>query len=180
MEQIYYTQCPIGYGLGASNGFQIKRLDASYPPSGDFRFLGMRAFLPGTRALAPPALRYRRDGEVAEVAFLTPRAHEYQTERGPWGRPGGHFAHGLRLDAAGLAAFANWPAGLFDNPGWRRSDPEPTRGRAPEPVALDLAGPPTFAAVAPTARGIEPERAGEAADGPGRLGARGADAFPDR
>ena len=26
MEQIYYTQCPVGYGLGASNGFQVKRL----------------------------------------------------------------------------------------------------------------------------------------------------------
>ena len=36
MKQIYYTQCPIGYGLGASNGFQIKRLTPGYPISGDF------------------------------------------------------------------------------------------------------------------------------------------------
>ncbi|HEX8200540.1 MAG TPA: hypothetical protein VF590_08630, partial [Isosphaeraceae bacterium] len=70
MEQIYYTQCPMGYGLGASNGFQIKRLSPGYPPSGDFRHLGMRAFLTGSRTLASPALRYRRDGEVAEVAWL--------------------------------------------------------------------------------------------------------------
>ena len=31
MEQIYYTQCPVGYGLGASNGFQVKRLSRGYP-----------------------------------------------------------------------------------------------------------------------------------------------------
>ena len=160
MEQIYYTQCPIGYGLGASNGFQIKRLSAGYPATGDFRFLGMRAFVAGTRVLAPPALRYRRDGEIAEVAALTPRAREYQTERGLWGRPGGHFAHGLRLDADELAALANWPAGLADadRPGWRRSDPEPTRGRPPEPAVLDLATAPTFAAVAPSAVNDDPER----------------------
>lgn len=158
MEQIYYTQCPIGYGLGASNGFQIKRLGAGYPASGDFRFLGMRAFLPGSRVLAPTVLRYRLDGEVAEIAALTPRAQEYQTERGLWGRPGGHFAHGLRLDKAELAAFANWPAGLFDRPGWRRSDPEPSRGRQPEPADLDFSTPPTFAAVAPMAAGQDPSR----------------------
>ena len=57
MRQIYYTQCPIGYGLGASNGFQIKRLSPGYPISGDFRHLGLRAFVAGTRTLAPPALR---------------------------------------------------------------------------------------------------------------------------
>src|SRR5262245_37247349 len=75
MEQIYYTQCPIGYGLGASNGFQIKRVTPGYPLSGDFRHLGLRAFLGGSRALAPPALRYRRDERgAAEVAFLTPRS----------------------------------------------------------------------------------------------------------
>src|SRR3954447_8631196 len=88
MEQIYYTQCPMGYGLGVSNGFQIKRRSKEYPASGDFRHLGMKAFLPGTKTLAPPALRYRRDGEVAELAWLTPRAQEYETERGLWGRPG--------------------------------------------------------------------------------------------
>jgi len=157
MEQIYYTQCPIGYGLGASNGFQIKRLSVGYPAAGDFRALGMRAFLPGSRTTAPPALRYRREGGVAEVAWLTPRAQEYQTERGLWGRPGGHFAHGVRLDAQELAALANWPAGLFDRPAWRRADPEPTRGRPPEPVALDLMAAPTFAAVAPLAEGEDPE-----------------------
>src|SRR5438046_2901213 len=82
MKQIYYTQCPMGYGLGASNGFQIKRLDEGYPPSGDFRHLGMRAFLPGTRTLAPSVLRYRRDSTIAEIAMLTPRLQEYETERG--------------------------------------------------------------------------------------------------
>ena len=74
MEQIYYTQCPVGYGLGASNGFQIKRITPGYPVAGDFRHLGLRAFPAGGRALAPPALRYRRVGEAAEVAWLTPRA----------------------------------------------------------------------------------------------------------
>ena len=42
MNQIYYTQCPIGYGLGASNGFQIKRLSSGYPVSGDFRHFSLR------------------------------------------------------------------------------------------------------------------------------------------
>ena len=92
MEQIYYTQCPIGYGLGASNGFQIKRRTAGHPVSGDFRHLGTRAFVSGTRVLAPATLRYRRDGAIAEIAWLTPRSREYETERGEWGRPGGHFA----------------------------------------------------------------------------------------
>ncbi len=137
MEQIYYTQCPIGYGLGASNGFQIKRMTGGYPTSGDFRHLGVRAFPGGGRTLAPVVLRYRRDGDVAEVARLTPRAHEYQTERGLWGRPGGVFTHGVRLDAGELGSVGNWPAGLFDNPLWRTADPEPTRGRPPDD--LDLA-----------------------------------------
>ncbi len=53
MEQIYYTQCPVGYGLGASNGFQIKRMTAAYPVSGDFRHFGFRAFPGGGRTLAP-------------------------------------------------------------------------------------------------------------------------------
>jgi hypothetical protein len=152
MEQIYYTQCPIGYGLGASNGFQIKRVTPGYPLSGDFRHLGLRAFLAGTRAMAPAALRYRRgEGGTVEVAFLTPRSHEYETERGSWGRPGGHFAHGLQLDAAELETIQHWPAGLFGSSLWRKSDPEPTRGRAPDPHTLsgdDLRWAPTFAAVA--------------------------------
>ena len=116
MEQIYYTQCPVGYGLGASNGFQVKRLSTGYPVTGDFRHLGMRAFLAGTRTLGPPTLRYRRVGEVAELAWLTPRSHEYETERGRWGRPGGHFAHGLRLTLDELATLSNWPAVLHDRP----------------------------------------------------------------
>jgi hypothetical protein len=149
MEQIYYTQCPMGYGLGASNGFQIKRLSPGFPPSGDFRHLGMRAFLPGSRLLAPCVLRYRRDGDVAEVAWLTPRPQEYETERGLWGRPGGQFAHGVRLGPQELVALANWPAGLDDWPFWCRSDPRPTRGSPPTELPLGahhLAARPAFAA----------------------------------
>ena len=154
MEQIYYTQCPIGYGLGASNGFQTKRISAGYPASGDVRHLALRAFLPGTggRDLAPGVLRYRRVGESAEVAWLTPRPREYRTERGSWGRPGGHFAHGLRLDPEELATLDDWPAGLFDRPFWRREDPEPSRGRRPDSLEVgpeDLVAPPRFEAVAP-------------------------------
>lgn len=155
MKQIYYTQCPIGYGLGASNGFQIKRLSPGYPLSSDFRYLGVRAFVAGTRTLAPPALRYRRgeDG-VAEVAWLTPRSHEYDTERGLWGRPGGHFAHGIRLDDSELSALGDWPAGLYDRPFWTRTDREPSRGAPPAPLELsasDLRFPATFENVAPLA-----------------------------
>ncbi|WZO97463.1 hypothetical protein EP7_004497 [Isosphaeraceae bacterium EP7] len=136
LEQIYYTQCPTGYGLGASGGFQIKRKTPGYPVAGDFRHLAYRAFLPGTRTLAPAVLRYRRDEEsgTAEVAYLTPRPYEYETERGLWGRPGGHFAHGLRLEPEELARLDNWPAGLREARIWRRGDPEPSLGRAPEPI----------------------------------------------
>ena len=162
MEQIYYTQCPIGYGLGASNGFQIKRLSKGYPVSGDFRHLGLRAFLAGTRVMAPTALRYRRgeDG-TAEVAWLTPRSNEYETERGFWGRPGGHFAHGLRLDDAEMKALRDWPGGLHDQPFWARSDPLPSRDPEPpqwEIGANNLRWPPTFPSVAPLAEGEDPER----------------------
>ncbi len=158
MEQIYYTQCPVGYGLGASNGFQVKRITPGYPVAGDFRHLGLRAFPAGGRSLAPPALRYRRVGEAAEVACLTPRAMEYETERGLWGRPGGHFAHGLILTREELRAVDDWPAGLYGSPCWRRADPEPSRGRVPEPVAIsreDLRTPPDFASVAPLADGLD-------------------------
>ncbi|MBX6315349.1 MAG: hypothetical protein IRY99_20915, partial [Isosphaeraceae bacterium] len=161
MEQIYYTQCPMGYGLGASNGFQIKRLSRGYPVSGDFRHLGLRAFLAASRSLAPPALRYRWDGGAAEVAWLTPREREYETERGLWGRPGGHFAHGVRLSAEEFAAIAQWPAGLYDRPFWRRSDPEPTRDRLPEELRLgyeNLMVPPEFATVASLAEGEDSDR----------------------
>jgi GTPase-associated protein 1, middle domain len=161
MEQIYYTQCPVGYGLGASNGFQVKRLSRGYPMSGDFRHLGLRAFPGGGRSLAPPTLRYRRDGEIAEIAWLTPRSNEYETERGLWGRPGGHFAHGLRLDAAELKALKRWPAGLFDSAIWKRTDREPSRGRPPDELDLGSPGwfrPSEFAEVAPLAEGIDPDR----------------------
>ena len=161
MEQIYYTQCPVGYGLGASNGFQVKRLSRGYPMSGDFRHLGLKAFPGGSRTLAPPALRYRRDGDIAEVAWLTPRPNEYETERGLWGRPGGHFAHGLRLAAEELKAIKRWPAGLFDSTIWKRTDREPSRGRPPDEIELstnNLFRPPTFAEGATLADGIDPER----------------------
>src|SRR4051794_41844666 len=102
MKQIYYTQCPIGYGLGASNGFQIKRLSPGYPVSGDFRHFSLRAFVAGTRMLAPATLRYRRGGGgMGGGARRTPRGHEDENERGGRGRPGGRLAHGRPLaDAA--------------------------------------------------------------------------------
>jgi hypothetical protein len=157
MEQIYYTQCPIGYGLGASGGFQIKRLSPGYVISGDFRHFSLRAFVAETRQPAPAALRYRRgEGDVAEIAWLTPRSHEYETERGLWGRPGGHFAHGLQLSATELRELDDFPAGLFDQPFWTRSDPEPTRGEPPPDlrVALcDVARPGGFACGAGLAQG---------------------------
>lgn len=158
MEQIYYTQCPIGYGLGASNGYQVKRISAGYPATADFRHLGLRAFLPGSRAMSPPALRYRRDGDVAEVAWLTPRDREFETERGRWGRPGGHFAHGLRLDRAEFERISVWPAGLYDSPVWKRGDPEATRGRPPDPIDLDpesLTPAPEIGEVAKGAEGLD-------------------------
>ncbi len=160
MEQIYYTQCPVGYGLGASNGFQVKRMSRGYPMSGDFRHLAMKAYPGGARTLAPPALRYRKDGEFAEIAWLTPRPNEYETERGLWGRPGGHFAHGLRLPLTDLKSIKSWPAGLFDAALWARSDREPSRGRPPLEVefsASSLNWPPSFAEVAPLAKGWDPE-----------------------
>ncbi len=160
MEQIYYTQCPVGYGLGASNGFQVKRITRGYPLASDFRHLGLRAFPSGGRTLAPPSLRYRRVGDTAEVAWLTPRPMEYETERGLWGRPGGHFAHGLILSPEELRSIDDWPAGLFDAPCWRRSDPEPSRGREPEPFATsrdEMIARPDFASVASLADGLNPE-----------------------
>ncbi len=136
MEQIYYTQCPIGYGIGASNGFQVKRITLGYPVSSDFRHFSLRAFPAGGRTLAPASLRYRRVENRAEIALLTPRLYEYETERGLWGRPGGHFSHGLTLSPTELATIDDWPAGLINRPFWRRSDPEPSRGRPPEPLEL--------------------------------------------
>lgn len=137
MDQIYYTQCPVGYGLGASNGFQVKRLSPGYSLSGDFGHFALRPFLPGTRMLAPLVLRYRRASDgLAEVAFLSPRTQEYETERGLWGRPGGHFAHGLRLDPSEMARIQQWPAGLHRQPFWSRSDPQPSLGRPPDDLEL--------------------------------------------
>ena len=158
MEQVYYTQCPVGYGLGTSNGAQVKRRTAGYPATGDFRHLKLSPFLPGTTTLAPPTLRYRRDGQIAEVAWLTPRAREFETEKGLWGRPGGHFAHALRLGPAELAKLSDWPAGLFGAPFWVRSDPDPTRDRPPTPIKLSadmLRCQPTFLQVAPLAVGLD-------------------------
>jgi hypothetical protein len=161
MEQIYYTQCPRGYGLGATNGFQIKRVTDGYLTSGssDYRHLGMRAFLGGSQTLAPAALRYRRDGSQAEVALLSPREREYETDRGPSGRPGGHFAHGLKLEESELARLDYWPAGLWDWPHWRREDKAPSMGRRPDELPSgwpDLAVPSSFAAVAATVRDRDP------------------------
>ncbi len=42
--------------MDGTNGFQIKRLDPGYPLATDLRHLGLRAFLPGTRRLAPQEL----------------------------------------------------------------------------------------------------------------------------
>lgn len=156
MEQIYYTQCPMGYGLGTSSGFQVKRADPDYPLRGDFRHLTLRAFLPSRRVLAPETLRYRlaEDG-TAEVALLTSRTHEYQTERGLWGRPGGHFAHGLTLDSAAMKAIRHWPAGLIGGAFWRRADPEPTLGRRPDAVELLAPLAPDFSTAAALAEGRE-------------------------
>ena len=160
MEQVYYTQCPVGYGSGQGAGAQIKRRSPGYPPSGDFRHLKLSPFVPGTTTLAPAALRYRRDGETAEVVALTSRAREYETEKGPSGRPGGHFAHAIRLDADEQAALSWWFAGLWGAPSWVRSDPPPSKNRPPEPIEVGphiLRCPPTFLDVAPLAKGLDPE-----------------------
>ena len=154
MEQLYYTQCPAGYGLGRSNGAQIKRKSAGYPASADLLHLGMKPFLTGTTKMAPPTLRYRRKGETAEVAWLSPREKEYETEQGLWGRPGGCFAHALRLSAEELAALGNWPAGLFGHSLWKRADTEQTRGRPPDAIDWGMETSrlrPLFDEIAPTA-----------------------------
>ena len=160
MEQIYYTQCPLGYGLGASNGYQVKRVTRGYPVASDFRHLGLRAFAAGSRTLAPPALRYLRDGDAFEIAWLTPRDREFETERGRWGRPGGHFAHAIRLSKAEFEAIGEWPAGLYDASAWTRSDPQPSRGFEPPPLAIGpevMTTRPTFAEVSRIAAEIDPE-----------------------
>ena len=151
MEQVYYTQCPMGYGLGASNGFQIKRMSAGYPLSGDFRHLGMKASLPTSRALAPIVLRYRRDGDDFELTRLTPRAFEYHTERGLWGRPGGVFAHALRLTAHEIEALTEFPAGLIHASFWQESDTVPSAGKKITDLVIDK----VFTTRPPIAAGIE-------------------------
>jgi molecular chaperone DnaK len=137
MEQLYYTSCPVGYGLGTSNGYQVKRRTAGYPVPADWRELTFSPFVPGTTALAPGALRYWRDGNAALVAWLAPRATEFDTELGPWGRPGGYFAHVVRLGDGEMKGIECWPAGLHDRPLWCRSDPAPTPEQAPPPLHLD-------------------------------------------
>lgn len=142
MEQVYYTQCPMGHGLGAAGGFQLKRISAGYPRSADFRSLGLKVRMSGLSVLTPKALRFRWDGDVAELAWLAPRAREFEVAvgNGPktrqYGRPGGLFAHGLRLDPDEFGRLDNWPAGLFGWDVWVESDPVPTAGKALGPVAL--------------------------------------------
>ncbi len=137
MEQIYYTQCPVGYGLGTSNGFQIKRLDPAYPMLGDFRHLTLRAFLPA-RAARPRdrslsnCRRRRRRSRVFDSA----NSRVSHRARGLWGRPGGQFAHGLRLNANEMSRLRHWPAGLIGQSFWRRDDPGPTLGAPPAPIEL--------------------------------------------
>src|SRR5205823_6639946 len=80
----------------------------------------------------------------------TPRTQEYETERGLWGRPGGHFAHGLRLTAEEFTELEHWPAALYDAAFWRRADPEPTNRRPPCEIDLGAGTArfrPTFAAM---------------------------------
>lgn len=164
MEQVYYTQCPVGYGLGVANGFQVKRRSAGYPVTGDFRHLSLRPFLPGTRDLAPPALRYRRDGAGAEVAWLRGRTHEYETENGRlWGRPGGQFAHGVRLTDTEFVAIRRWPAGLYGAGFWVVRDPVRTLDQAkPEPEPIAVWPPEGWAA--PELRQVAEQAGGESVD----------------
>jgi molecular chaperone DnaK len=151
MEQLHYTSCPVGYGLGTANGYQVKRKSTGFPVAGDWaRGLAFRSFVPGTTTLAPGALRYWLDGDAAAVTWISPRATEYETERGGWGRPGGSFAHIIRLDEYELKALAHWPAGLYDRPFWCRSDPAPSQGQPPPPLSLkrdQLMVAPRFSAV---------------------------------
>jgi hypothetical protein len=163
MEQVYYTQCPMGYGLGAAGGFQLKRISRGYPRDADFRHLGFRVQMAGLAVASPRVLRYRLDGDVAEVACLTPRAREFEVAAGDgsatrqYGRPGGLFAHGLRLTPGELAALDFWPAGLLGWPLWAERDGRPTAGRFLEPIEWtpEVAGarprPPRFEHVAPLA-----------------------------
>ncbi len=142
MEQVYYTQCPMGYGLGATGGFQLKRMSRDYPRAADFRHLGMRVQMSGLTVVSPKALRYRREGQLAEVAWLAPRPREFEvaaTEGAAlrqYGRPGGLFAHGLRLDSNEMRALQQWPASLYGWPHWVERDPIPTAGRFLEPMQL--------------------------------------------
>lgn len=138
MEQVYYTQCPVGYGLGIASGFQVKRRSKSYPPTADYRHLSLRPFRPGTRELAPPALRYRREVGAIEVAWLKARSHEYETENDRlWGRPGGQFAHGIHLTEQEFLAIDAWPAGLFGAAFWAERDPVRTLDQTlPEPPPI--------------------------------------------
>ncbi len=142
MEQVYYTQCPMGHGLGAAGGFQLKRISPGYPRSADFRSLGLKVQMSGLSVLTPQVLRFRWDGDTAEIAWLSPRAREFEVAVGDgsktrqYGRPGGLFAHGLRLSTEEFSRLDEWPAGLFGWNLWAVSDPVPTAGKALEPIAL--------------------------------------------
>lgn len=163
MEQVYYTQCPMGHGLGATGGFQLKRISRGYPKTADFRHLGLRVRMSGLSVASPKTLRYRRDGPWAEIAWLSPRVREFEVAAGQgrpnrqYGRPGGLFAHGLRAGPEALRSLDYWPASLFNWPCWVESDPVPTAGRFLEPMVLDEASlacrrfPTDFQAIAPLA-----------------------------
>ncbi len=143
MEQVYYTQCPMGHGLGAAGGFQLKRISAGYPRSADFRSLGLKVQMSGLSVLSPKVLRFRWEGDEAEIVWLSPRAREFEVAVGDgsktrqYGRPGGLFAHGLRLRPDEFAGLDEWPAGLFGWEVWVESDPVPTAGKALDPIELN-------------------------------------------
>ena len=143
MEQVYYTSCPVGYGLGTGSGYQVKRKSSGYPATGDWSPLAFRPFVGVSTVLAPGRCVTAKCNASA-VAWITPRATEYETERGGWG-PGGYFGHVVRLGDAEMKTLAFWAAGLFDRPSWCRSDPSPSQGRPPRPLRFnrdDLMVPP--------------------------------------
>lgn len=159
MEQLYFTACPAGHGTEPRDGLQVKRRTQGYPGAPDTRHLQVNPFLPGGKLLAPPLLRYRLEGDEAELIAIAPRATEFDTDRGGWGKPGGFFSHAIRLDQAELEAVAWWPAGLYQSRIWRAADPQPTHEQLPEPLPVPigpaaLTRPPSFAAVQPLADGL--------------------------
>ncbi|MFO0960140.1 MAG: Hsp70 family protein [Isosphaeraceae bacterium] len=159
MEQLYFTACPAGHGTEPREGLQAKRRTQGYPGAPDTRHLEVKPFLPGGKLLVPPLLRYRREGDEAELIAIAPRATEFDTERGAWGKPGGFFTHAIRIDQAELEAVAWWPAGLYQSRIWCAADPQPTEGQPPDPLPVPigpgaLTRPPTFDAAQPLADGL--------------------------